>query len=299
MRVFVTGAAGFVGSAVAQELIKAGHQVTGLSRSEENTAALKKVGVKVHSGSLEDLESLRQGAAEADGVVHCAFSHDFSKFEKNTEDEKRAIDALGSALAGSNRPLVVTSGIGLVSPGRLATEDSVRSSDHPFPRDPETTAFTFVQRGVRVTAIRLPPITHDESRGGFLNMLLPIVREKGAVAYIGDGQNVWSSVHRLDAAVLYRLALEKGIAGARYHAVDEEGVAVKEIATTIGRKLNLPVVSKSREEAPAYFGWFLNFAMMSAPASSKKTQNALGWRPTHLGLIADIDRNLCSPGGDR
>jgi nucleoside-diphosphate-sugar epimerase len=292
MKIFVTGASGFVGSAVVQELLRAGHQVVGLARSEANVTALAQAGVQAHRGSLEDLESLRTGAAASDGVIHCAFSHDFSQFQKNSEDEKRAIEALSSALVGSSRPLVVTSGIALISPGRIATEDSTRSPDSPFPRDPEGTAFSFVSRGVRVTAVRLPPITHGQGHGGFINVLAPIARERGASAYIDDGLNVWSSVHRLDAAVLFRLALEKGIAGSRYHAVADEGVPLKEIAIAIGNTLNVPVVSKSDQEAAEHFGWFANFAVASCPASSKKTQETLGWKPQQIGLIADIQANL-------
>jgi nucleoside-diphosphate-sugar epimerase len=291
MKVFVTGATGLVGSAVVQELIRAGHHVVGLARSEANVEALKKAGAQVLRGSLEDLESLRSGAANSDGVIHCAFSHDFSKFEKNSEDEKRAIDAIASTLANSNRPLVVTSGIGLISPGRLATEDSVRSPDHPFHRDPEGVAFAFVQRGVRVTAVRLPPVTHDQGNGGFAKILIQTALEKGVSVYVGNGDNVWPAVHRLDAAVLFRLALEKGTTGTRYHAVDEEGIPFKEIATAIGRAFNVPTASKSAQEAGEHFGWFANFAMLSAPASSKKTQELMGWKPKQIGLVADIQAN--------
>jgi nucleoside-diphosphate-sugar epimerase len=288
MKVFVTGATGFVGSAVVQELLQAGHRVTGLARSEANSEALKKAGAEIHRGSLEDLESLRSGAAHSDGVIHCAFNHDFSKFQKNSEDEKLAIDAIGSALAGSSRPLVVTSGVALVSPGRLATEDSVRAPDHPFPRDPESTAFAMIQQGVRATAIRLPPITHAHGVGGFANMLTQTAQEKGVSVYVGDGMNLWPAVHRLDAAVLFRLALEKGVAGARYHAVAEEGLPMKEIATAIGKKLHVPVSSLAAEQATGHFGWFASFAMISAPASSKKTRELLGWKPQQSGLIAEL-----------
>jgi nucleoside-diphosphate-sugar epimerase len=291
MKVFVTGGSGFVGSAVIKELIRAGHEVLGLARSEKNVETLIKLGAKIHHGSLQDLESLKRGASESDGVVHCAFSHDFENFAKNSEDEKAAIEAIGSALVGTQKPLVVTSGVALVSPGKIVNEDSVRTSDSAFPRDPETIAFKFVEKGVRAMAIRLSPVTHDEGHGGFADILLKFAQEKGESAYIGQGLNRWPAVNRLDAAVLYRLALEKGVVGRLYHAVAEEGLSFKEIAEAIGKKLNVPNVSKTTSQAADHFGWFAAFSMIDAPASSHKTQELLGWKPLHIGLIVDLQRS--------
>lgn len=289
MRVFVTGATGFVGSAVVQELLAAGHRVLGLARSDSGAEALAAAGAEVHRGSLEDLESLRQGAAAADGVIHTAFSHDFSKFAQNCEDEQRAIEALGSALAGSDRPLIVTSGMALLAPGRLALESDRRPADHSFPRDPEGAADRLRELGVRTSVIRLSPSVHGDGDHGFVPILINIARQKGEAAYVGEGSNHWPGVHRLDAAKLYRLALEKNAAGANYHAAAEEGVPFRDIAEVIGHRLGLPVVSKNAEEAEAYFGWFSRFAAIDCLASSVRTREELGWQPTHAGLIEDID----------
>jgi nucleoside-diphosphate-sugar epimerase len=285
MRVFITGGAGFIGSAVVRELIANGHKVTGLARSEANEASLKAAGADIHRGSLDDLDSLRSGAAAADGVVHCAFNHDFSKFAANAEEDRRALEAMGEALAGSDRPLISTSGLVGLAPGSVATENHPASTMSP--RRSES-VLDFASRGVRAMTIRLPPNTYEGAAGGFVPYIIGAARQHGASAYIGDGRNRWPAAHRLDAAHLYRLALEKGKAGARYHAIGDEGIPFRDIAEVIGRRLNLPVVSRTPEEAPAHFGFLAMFAGLDAPASAAWTREQLGWRPTRPGLIADL-----------
>jgi nucleoside-diphosphate-sugar epimerase len=287
MRVFVTGATGFIGTAVVQELIDAGHQVLGLARSDAGAKSLFAAGAQVHRGSLEDLESLRSGTASADGVIHTAFIHDFSNYGPAAEADRLAIETLGRALAGSDRRLVITSGTLLAQrQGALATEEDAPNPN--FPRKSEDAALALVARGVRASVLRLPPSVHGEGDHGFVPRLISIARETGVSAFIGDGLNHWPAVHRLDAARLYRLVLEKSSAAARYHGVAEEGVPTREIAAAIGRHLNVPVVSKSREEAADHFGWIAHFFGLDAPASGALTQEQLGWRPVQPELIADL-----------
>jgi nucleoside-diphosphate-sugar epimerase len=288
MRVFVTGATGFIGSAVVRELIDAGHQVLGLARSEAAAKSLVAVGADVHRGSLEDLESLRSGAAAVDGVIHTAFIHDFSNYGPAAEADRRAIDTLGDALAGSERRLIVTSGTLLAQrQGSLATEEDAHNPN--FPRKSEEAALALAARGVRASVLRLPPSVHGNGDHGFVPRLISIAREKGVSAFIGDGLNRWSAVHRFDAAHLYRLVLEKGSAGATYHGVADEGVPTREIAEAIARGLNVAVVGKSSEEAADHFGWIARFFGIDGPASSALTQKRLGWQPVQPELIADLN----------
>ncbi|MFF5107793.1 SDR family oxidoreductase [Streptosporangium sp. NPDC000509] len=287
MRVFVTGATGFVGSAVVRELIEAGHQVTGLARTDEAAAALRAAGAKPHPGSLDDLAGLRDGAAAADGIIHLAFVHDFANFEAANQTDRRAIAALGEALAGSGRPLVVTSGTGLLPPGRVGTE-----KDEPGTHSPrgaaEQVALSFAEREVRVSVVRLP-LVHGEGDPGFVAVAIGIARAKGVSAYVSDGDPRWPSVHRLDAAHLYRLALEEAPAGARLHAVAEEGVPVRDVAGVIGRRLGVPVTAIPAREAGEHFGWLASFVTLDMPASSALTRKLLDWRPGLPGLIADLN----------
>jgi nucleoside-diphosphate-sugar epimerase len=289
MKVFVTGATGFIGSRVVNELIQGGHQVIGLTRSEAGAQALTAAKAQVHRGTLEDPESLRQGAAKADGVIHCAFDHDFSNFVANCEKDRRAIEALGDALAGSNRPLVITSGTGIGGrgPGQLATEDTF-DDKHPNPRiASEYAGMAVAKRGVNVSVVRLPQV-HDPLKQGLITPFIQVTREKRVSAYIGEGKNRWPAAHVLDVARLYKLALEKAQAGSRYNAVAEEGISMREIAEVIGQGLKIPVVSLSPEEAQAHFGWLGMFAGFDMPASSELTRKWLGWKPTGPGLISDL-----------
>ena len=292
MRVFVTGATGFIGSLVVKELIGVGHQVIGVYRSEEKAPALAAAGAEAYRGSIDEPDSLKDGAARSDGVIHLAFNHDFSKFAANCETDRRVIEAIGSALAGSSRPLIVTSGtaIAKVAPGELATEDAPPISSKDFPRalSEETTA-GLAANGVKTSVVRLPQV-HDPERQGLISPWIAIAREKGVIAYIAEGRNRWPAAHVSDVARLYRLALEKAETGAVYNAVGEEGVPARDIAETIGRRLKLPVQSISPEEAGGYFGWLAHLAARDMPASGEKTKEELGWRPTGPGLIADLER---------
>ncbi|HEY3820013.1 MAG TPA: SDR family oxidoreductase [Polyangiaceae bacterium] len=288
MRVFVTGATGFIGSAIVQELLGAGHRVLGLARSDAGAKSLAAAGAEVHRGTLGDLDSLKRGATASDGVIHTAFIHDFSDFAANCQTDKLAIEALGDALAGSGRPLIVTSGTLGLPPGRPGTEDDTPSSS--LPRKSEETGLSLVSRGVRAMVIRLSPSVHGDGDHGFVPRLIAVAREKGFSSYVGDGKNRWPAVHRLDAARLYRLALEKGNAGDRFHGVADEGVPIRDIAEIIGRRVNVPAVSKSPEEAAALLGFIGHVLAMDSPASNARTQELLGWRPSQPGLVQDLEQ---------
>lgn len=289
MRIFVTGAPGFIGLALVPELIKAGHSVLGLTRSDAGAEKLRAAGAEVLHGNIEDLDSLRKGAADSDGVIHLAFNHDFSQFDKNAADERKAIAALGEVLVGSGRPFVVTSGTAMAAnvDGKPSTEDGPTASWNP--RSPsEAVVKEFTERGVKTSIVRLAQI-HDTHKQGLVPYLLAVARTKGVSAYVGDGSNRWPAAHVSDVARLYRLAFEKAEAGAIYHAVDEEGVTMKAIVEAHGRGLKVPVVSIKPEETEAHFGWLARFAGHDMPSSSAITRQKLNWKPTGPGLIADLD----------
>jgi nucleoside-diphosphate-sugar epimerase len=291
MRVFVTGATGFIGSAVVKELIAAGRHVLGLSRSKEKVAALAATGAEVIDGTLEDLDGLKRAAAGSDGVIHLAFNHDFSKFVANCEDDRRVIEALGLALDGSEKPLIVTSGtlIANSAPGRSATEEDEAASAAAIPRAAsEEAAVAIAAKGANVSVVRLPQV-HDTTRQGLITYAIAMAREKGVCPYVGDGHNRWPAAHVLDTARLYRLALERAERGAKYHAVAEEGVSFRDIAEVLGKRLKLPVMSIAPEQAEAHFGWLAHFVGRDAPASSALTRQRLRWQPTERGMIADLE----------
>jgi nucleoside-diphosphate-sugar epimerase len=290
MRVFVTGATGFVGSHVVKELIAGGHKVLGLARSDAGARTLAAVGADVERGALEDLESLKTGAAASDAVIHLGFNHDYSKFIENCKIDKIAIEALGSVLAGSDRPLMVTTGLaGLAEPGQLATEDSVVPPDFPLPRVSEQVTLALLSKGVRALVIRLPQV-HNTLKQGLITLAIAVAREKGVSAYAGDGTSRWAAAHVSDVARLYRLALEKNEAGPKYHGIAEEGVRWRDIAETVGQGLKVPVVSITPEEAPAHFGWWGRWASDGLLASSAITRKKLGWIPNGPGLIPDLEQ---------
>ena len=286
MHVFVTGATGWVGLTVVKDLIAAGHRVTGLARDPAKAPLLAATGATVLNGTLDDIAILKRGAGEADAVIHTAFNHDFSKFAANGEQDRRSIELFGEVLTGTSKPLLVTSGLAMLAQGRLATEEDVPAAHPGVPRKSEATARALAARGIRAATVRLSPSVHGVGDHGFITILAKLAREKGVSAYIGEGANRWAGVHRIDAARLYRLALETGVTEQAYHAVADEGVAFKEIATAIGRQLGLPVESRG----PEHFGWFGAFAGMDMSASSAKTRQVLGWEPTQPGLLADIDQ---------
>lgn len=292
MHVFVTGATGWVGSALVEDLLGAGHRVTGLARSDDKAPALAALGATVLRGTLDDLHILADAAAAADAVVHTAFSHDFSRFAEGAKQDQRAIEALGGALEGSDRQLLVTSGVALIAPGRVATEADGPQADPAFPRRSEQTARALTARGVRAATVRLAPSVHGLGDHGFIPILVALARETGVSGYIGDGTNRWPGVHRQDAARLYRLLLEQGVTEPAYHAIADEGVPFRDIAAVIGRRLGLPVEPRER----AHFGWFAEFVAMDMPASSTRTRSLLGWEPTGPDLLGDIDQPGYYPG---
>ena len=291
MRIFLTGATGFIGSAIIPELLQAGHQVLGVTRSDAGAESLRAVGAEVYRGTLEDPESLRRGAAQTDGVIHCAFDHNFANFVANCEKDRRVIEALGDALVDSDRPLVITSGTGMGNtvPGQPATEDAF-DPEHRTPRiASELAGIAVADRGVNVSVVRLPQV-HDPLKQGLISPLIEIARSKGVSAYQGEGQNRWPAAHVSDVAHLYRLAIEKRQAGSRYNAVAEEGIPVRTIAEVLGRGLKMPVVSLTAEQAADHFGWMGSFVGFDMPASSALTRQRLGWTPSGPGLIADLEQ---------
>ncbi|MFC4035975.1 SDR family oxidoreductase [Streptomyces polygonati] len=292
MRVFVTGASGFIGSAVVPELIGAGHQVVGLARSDAAAAALAAAGAEVRRGDLDDLDSLREGAAGADGVIHLAYNHDFSQYEAAARTETRVIETFGAALEGSGRPLVIAAGTAGLPAGRVGTERDLPDPDHPLRARSlaAQSALALAGRGVRSSAVRLAPSVHSELKSGFVGLLVDIARAKGVSGYIGDGSNRWPAVHRLDAARLFRLALENAPAGSALHGVADEGVPIRAVAEVIGRHLDVPVAEIPREDAGGHFGWLATLLAADVPASSALTRELLGWQPTCPGLLDDLEK---------
>jgi nucleoside-diphosphate-sugar epimerase len=289
MRVFVTGASGFVGTAVVQQLLQAGHQVVGLVRSDQAAKRLQESGIETHTGNLDQPETIVAGLKNCDAVIHTAFNHDFSRFKENCELDRRVILALGDALAGTGRPLVITSGIGLLSADRLITEDDLPPSSEVIPRAAsEEAARTVAAKGVKAYIVRLPPTVHDKGDHGFVPMITGMAKDKGESVYIGEGQNNWPAVHRSDAATVYRLIVEMQPAQQVYHAVAEEGIPFRKIAEAIGKGLGLPAVSKAAADAEKHFTWFTHFAKMDCRASSQQTRDTLGWKPAGPALMEDL-----------
>jgi nucleoside-diphosphate-sugar epimerase len=284
MHVFLTGASGWVGSAVAEDLLAAGHQVTGLVRNAEKAQSLVALGAQVVTGTLDDHQLLHDGASRADAVIHTAFNHDFSRFSENCAQDERAIQILGEALHGSDRPLLVTSGLAMIAPGRLALESDLPFVSPAYPRRSEPAARELAQKGVRAATVRLSPTVHGVGDHGFIPILIGLAKQTGVSAWPEEVENRWAAVHRRDAATLYRLALEKGVTQEAYHAVAEEGIAFRDIAQAIGKHLGVPAEPRARE----HFGWFADFASIDMAASSEQTRAVLGWTPTHPTLIADL-----------
>ncbi|WP_343633393.1 SDR family oxidoreductase [Fluviicola sp.] len=289
MKVFVTGASGFVGSEVVRELLRAGHHVVGLARSEESAQTIRQAGAEVLMGDLEDLSALKKGASEADGVIHTGFIHDFANFAKSNEVEKTAINAMGEVLMGTKKPIVVTAGIlGLPHINGVVTEESTLQI--PL-RTSEPAALALAEKGVHASVVRLAPSTHDKGDKGFMPFIIHQARTHGVSGFPGEGNNRWPGVHRKDAAKLFRLAVEKGAKGALYNAIDDNGIELKKIAELIGEKLNVPVKSLSEEETATHFQWMSHFISFDSPATNLQTQEVLGWKPTEIGLLEDLTKN--------
>jgi len=292
MRVFVTGASGWIGSAVVPELIGAGHEVIGLARSEASAAALSAAGAGVQRGNLDDIDSLRAGARACDGVIHLAYIHDFSQFDENARVDLQAIKAIGSELAGSGRPFVIAGGTAALTPGRVSTERDTVAADHPLRARAvsEEAALALAENGVRCSAVRLPPTVHGDGDHGFMSVIVAVARDKGVSAYIGDGSNRWPAVHRLDAAHLFRLALEQARAGSVWHGIADEGVSLRAVAEVIGRHLDVPAASLAPEDAAEHFGWIGHLLAADIPSSSPQTRELLGWQPVQPALIEDLEK---------
>jgi len=289
MRIFVTGASGFVGSAIVNELIKNGHQVLGLARSESSAEKINKAGAEVYQGDINDQASMGEAASTCDAVIHTAFNHDFSRFKDNCEDDRKVIEGFGDALAGTSKPLIITSGVGLLSYGRIANEDDTPAPSNVIPRAAsEEAAHAAKAKGANAYIVRLPPTTHGQGDHGFVPMIIDMAKKKGESAYVGEGNNLWPAVHRFDAAAMYRLIAEQQPAQRVFHAVAEEGVPFKVIAEAIGKGLNIPVTSKTGKDAEAHFGWFVHFASLGVPASAAQSSTTLGWQPKHQTLLEDL-----------
>ncbi|MES1217860.1 MAG: SDR family oxidoreductase [Bacteroidota bacterium] len=289
MKVFVTGASGFIGSAVVKELLTAGHEVIGLARSNESAKAINEAGAQVLKGGLDDLDSLKQGALQADGIIHTAFIHDFNQYAKAADTDKAAIEAMGEVLKGTNKPIVVTGGIlGLPKTNGFVTETDAAPG---MPRASEVAAMILAENDVNASVIRLPPSVHDKGDKGFIPFIINQARIKSLSAYVGDGKNRWPAVHRLDAARTFRLGIEKAAKGERYNAIGDEGVSIRDIAEVISKKLNLPLASITNDEAIRHFEWMSRFIVFDNPATCYKTQEQLGWKPTHVGLLEDMERH--------
>ncbi|MBS1958504.1 MAG: SDR family oxidoreductase [Bdellovibrionales bacterium] len=292
MRVFVTGASGFVGSAVVAELVAAGHKVLGLARSGSSAKKIEALGAKAHMGDLVDISSLKNGIQLCDGVIHTGMNHDFSNWKKSCEQDQHVIDAIGAILAGSNRPVILTSALGILPAGSIATEESRPHANSPNPRVlTEIAARKIIERGVNASIVRLPPSTHGAGDWGFVTMLIKIAKDKGVSVYSDDIQNTWPAVHRLDSAKVFRLALERSFAGSYYHAVAEDGVPFKRIAETIANELEIPLKGMSGADTTSHFGWFSHFAAMNIKAESDATRSVLSWKPDQVDLITDMKQN--------
>jgi nucleoside-diphosphate-sugar epimerase len=292
MRVFVTGASGWIGSAVVPELMAAGHEVTGLARSDASAAALTAAGAAVQRGNLDDVESLRAGARASDAVIHLAYIHDFSQFDENARIDLQAIQAIGAELEGSDKPFVITGGTAALTPGQVSTERDTVAPDHPLRARAvsEEAALALADKGVRVSTVRLAPTVHGDGDHGFMSTIISVAREKGVSAYVGDGSNRWPAVHRLDAAHLFRLAVENAPAGSVLHGIADEGVSLRAVAEVIGRHLDVPVTALAPEDSAGHFGWLGHLLAADIPSSSTLTRELLAWQPMQPGLVEDLEK---------